>query len=55
VSWFGGDEIALWDDDGILMIKAVESHNDPVELNERQALELGEFIVNWAKARRSQS
>ena len=49
---FAGGEIVLWDDDGVLMLKYAEPHGDPVELNEREALELGEFIVKWAKAQR---
>ena len=52
VAEFAGGEIVLWDDDGVLMLKTVGQHRDPVELNEHQALELGEFIVNWAKAQR---
>jgi hypothetical protein len=42
---FVGGEIALWDDNGVLMLRHAEPHGDPVELNEDQALELGEFIV----------
>ncbi|WP_426014594.1 hypothetical protein [Caulobacter sp. DWR2-3-1b2] len=42
---FAGGDIALWDDDGVLMLKLKEPHSDPVELVARQALELGEFIV----------
>ena len=49
---FAGGEIALWDDDGVLMLKLTERHGDPIELNEHQALELGEFIVKWARAQR---
>lgn len=50
IAEFAGGEIALWDDDGVLMLKHTEPHGDPVELNEQEALELGEFIVKWAKA-----
>ncbi len=49
---FAGGEIVLWDDDGVLMFKQAEPHGDPVELNEHQALALGEFIVKWAKTQR---
>jgi hypothetical protein len=50
IAEFAGGEIVLWDDDGVLMLKHAEPHGDPVELNEHQALELGEFLVQWAKA-----
>jgi hypothetical protein len=50
---FADGEIALWDDDGVLMLKAAEPHGDPVELNEQQARELGEFLVKWAKTQRA--
>ena len=49
---FVGGEIVLWGDGGVLMLKQAEPHGDPIELNEHQALELGEFIVKWARAQR---
>jgi hypothetical protein len=45
---FAGDEVVVWDDNGVLMIKLVEPFGDPVELTESAALELGNFLINWA-------
>ncbi len=40
--------LAVWEDGGI-MIKAVSSHGDPVELSEAEALELADVLVRLVR------
>jgi hypothetical protein len=45
-----GGDIALWIDNGVIMLKVREPFGDPVELNEHEALEIAELLVRLAKA-----
>jgi len=45
-----GGDIALWSDNGVIMLKVREPFGDPVELNEHEALEIAELLVRLAKA-----
>ena len=40
-----GGDIVLWVDNGVICIKTVEKHNDPVELNEDEAEELAALLT----------
>ena len=42
-------DVVLWSVDGIVHIKTTNKHNDPVELNEHQALELSDFLAQLVK------
>jgi hypothetical protein len=44
-----GGEIAVWDDNGVIMLKVCNKYKDPVELNEQEALELAELLIRLAK------
>jgi len=50
---FCGDELHVWDDNGVLMLKTFEPHGDPVEMTEEAALELGSFLIEWARSVRA--
>jgi hypothetical protein len=49
---FAGGEVAVWIDNGVICIKTMEKHNDPVELAEEDARELGELLIRWVKEMR---
>jgi hypothetical protein len=40
-----GGDVVLWSVEGTVHIKTVNSFNDPVELNEDDALELSKLLV----------
>jgi hypothetical protein len=41
-----GGEIVVWQDEsGVIHLKTLEKHNDPVELNEHEAQELAELLL----------
>lgn len=44
-----GGEIAVWDDNGAIMLKVCNAYQDPVELNEEEALELAELLTRLAR------
>ena len=46
-----GGEIAVWDDNGVIMLKVCNEYKDPVELNEEEALELADLLTRLAKQR----
>jgi hypothetical protein len=39
-----GGDVVLWSVDGTVHIKTTDEHNDPVELNEHQAMELSDLL-----------
>jgi hypothetical protein len=42
-------DVVLWSVDGTVHIKTTNRHNDPVELNEHQALELSDLLTQLVK------
>jgi hypothetical protein len=48
---FEGDVI-LFVQDGVIMLKTCDSHNDPVELNDEQAATLGNLLLKLAAENR---
>lgn len=34
------EDISLWVDEGVIMLRVVDPHGDPVEFNEEEVLEL---------------
>lgn len=44
---FGGD-VALWEEDGVIMLKTCDPHGDPVELNEDEAMTLSQLLLKLA-------
>ena len=44
-----GGEIALWLDAGVVCLKAMNPHGDPVELNEHEAAELAALLLRLAR------
>lgn len=46
---FGGDEVSLWlDENGVIMLKAVEPSGDAVELDAHQAVALADLLQRLA-------
>jgi hypothetical protein len=46
-----GGEIAVWDDNGVIMLKVCNEYKDPVELGESEALELAELLTRLVRQR----
>lgn len=42
-------DVVLWSVDGAVHIKTTNNHNDPVELNEHQAMELSDLLKRLVK------
>jgi hypothetical protein len=50
---FASGEIMIWlDPGGAICLKTVNSHNDPVELAEHEALEIAEALTRLVRAQR---
>jgi len=43
-----GGDVVLWSVNGAVHIKTTDKHNDPVELNEHQAMELSDLLRRLA-------
>jgi hypothetical protein len=41
---FGGD-VALWEENGVIMLKTCDPSGDPVELNEDEAVTLSQLLL----------
>ena len=50
---FSDGDVVIWADGGI-MIKALTSYGDPVELSDEEAIELGEALIKLAKGKQAQ-
>jgi hypothetical protein len=44
VHYFAGGEIYVFVDHGVIMLKSIEPHGDPVELTDDDALELADTL-----------
>ena len=43
-----GGQLAIWVDEGVIMLKSKEPYGDPVELNDDEALELSDLLRRLA-------
>ena len=50
---FASGEVMIWlDPSGVICLKTVNPHNDPVELAEHEALEIAEALTRLVRAQR---
>jgi hypothetical protein len=53
VEVFASGEVMVWlDPSGVICLKTVNSHGDPVELAEHEALEIAEALTRLVQAQR---
>ncbi len=53
VEEFASGEVVIWlDPSGVICIKTVNPHNDPVELAEHEALEIADALTRFVRAQR---
>jgi hypothetical protein len=53
VEEFASGEVVIWlDPSGVICLKTVKPHNDPVELAEHEALEIADALTRFVRAQR---